>query len=515
MAVALNHDTSMGDPIAFDITNKAFLDAFFDVLHRRFEDEGLDLWWVDWQQGKHSRIPGIDPLWMLNHYHFLDSALNNKRPLTFSRYAGPGSHRYPIGFSGDTVVSWDSLHFQPEFTATASNIGFGWWSHDIGGHFHGEKSDEMLIRWVQYGVFSPVLRLHSSDNIFSIKEPWNLDPPYEQIMTKYLKIRHRLLPYLYTMNVRAAVDSLPLVQPMYWDYPEHDEAYNVPNQYLFGSELIVAPITTPQDPKSQRAQVRAWLPPGRYVDIFTGVVYDGDRRIGINRELKDFPVFAREGAIVPLDSAPDLQNGCLDPIILELLVVVGADGSLELVEDDGAGQYTDHIAFRRTPLSFHQKTGELHIGPTSGRDIPPPSREWNVRFLGYSFADNIQVEVGGNKEFIHGEQVSNGILVKLGSHPGNERLIVRLAADPCLAVSQPASPIVKFLRSAQIELDLKDSIRAIVESSKPRLVQIGELHTLGMHSSVLDPVLELLLADSRDELAPPSSEIGFVVVEEA
>lgn len=515
MAVTLNHDTSMGDPIAFDITNKAFLDAFFDVLHRRFEDEGLDLWWVDWQQGKHSRIPGIDPLWMLNHYHFLDSALNNKRPLTFSRYAGPGSHRYPIGFSGDTVVSWDSLHFQPEFTATASNIGFGWWSHDIGGHFHGEKGDEMLIRWVQYGVFSPVLRLHSSDNIFSIKEPWNLDPPYEQIMTKYLKIRHRLLPYLYTMNVRAAVDSLPLVQPMYWDYPEHEEAYNVPNQYLFGSELIVAPITTPQDPKSQRAQVRAWLPPGRYVDIFTGVVYDGDRRIGINRELKDFPVFAREGAIVPLDSAPDLQNGCLDPIILELLVVVGADGSLELVEDDGTGQYTDHIAFRRTPLSFHQKTGELHIGPTSGRDIPPPSREWNVRFLGYSFADNIQVEVGGNKELIHGEQVSNGILVKLGSHPGNERLIVRLAADPCLAASQPVSPIVKFLRSAQIELDLKDSIRAIVESSKPRLVQIGELHTLGMHSSVLDPVLELLLADSRDELAPPSSEIGFVVVEEA
>jgi alpha-glucosidase (family GH31 glycosyl hydrolase) len=132
MAEALSHSTENSDPIHFDITDRNFLNAFFDVLHRRLEDQGVDFWWVDWQQGP--RTPGIDPLWVLNHYHFLDNSLNHKRPLTFSRYAGPGSHRYPVGFSGDTVVMWDSLAFQPEFTATASNIGYGWWSHDIGGH---------------------------------------------------------------------------------------------------------------------------------------------------------------------------------------------------------------------------------------------------------------------------------------------------------------------------------------------------------------------------------------------
>ena len=133
------------------------MDAYFNVLHHTREDEGVDFWWLDWQQGRFSKSPGIDPLWMLNHFHFLDSGRNSNRPLTFSRYAGPGSHRYPIGFSGvsrvyrrfglsltaraqDTQVTWESLQFQPEFTATASNIGYGWWSHDIGGHFHGYKA---------------------------------------------------------------------------------------------------------------------------------------------------------------------------------------------------------------------------------------------------------------------------------------------------------------------------------------------------------------------------------------
>lgn len=513
MAIALNHDVSMGDPISFDVTNQAFLDAFFDVLHRRFEREGLDLWWVDWQQGTHSRIPGIDPLWVLNHYHFLDSALNDKRPLTFSRYAGPGSHRYPIGFSGDTVVSWDSLNFQPEFTATASNIGFGWWSHDIGGHFHGEKNDEMLIRWVQYGAFSPILRLHSSNNIFSIKEPWNLDSQYGQIMTEYLQLRHRLLPYLYTMNVRAAVQGLPLVQPMYWGYPESEESYNVPNQYLFGTDLIVVPITTPQDPRSRRSQVLAWLPPGRHVDIFTGVVYDGDRRIWLNRRLKDYPVFAPEGAIIPLDAASILTNGCADSPTIELLVVVGADGVFELVEDDGKGQYTDQINFRRTRISFNQQAGELRIGPTSGGNIPPQVRQWSVRFLGYASSKAIQVCSGDKAREVNGQHMTNGLLVDLGSHAESAHIVVKLESHPSLTMNRPGPQIVEFLRGAQIELDLKDGIRKIVERSVSRLLQIGELHALGLDSVLLNPILEFLLADSRLILTEDNQETGFLVVD--
>ena len=167
---------------------------------RGLEDQGVDFCWIDWQSGPYSRLGGVDPLWMLNHFHFLDSARDGRRPLTFSRYAGPGSHRYPVGFSGDSVISWASLDFQPEFTATASNIGYGWWSHDIGGHWGGSRDDELTARWVQLGVFSPILRLHSSASPFLVKEPWNYPAETAAAMGDALRLRHRLVPYLHTAN---------------------------------------------------------------------------------------------------------------------------------------------------------------------------------------------------------------------------------------------------------------------------------------------------------------------------
>ena len=300
MAEALGRDPGSGDPIAFDVTDPRFLAAYFDIVHRPLEEPGVDFWWIDWQSGPHSRIVGIDPLWMLNHFHFMDNARGGRRPMTFSRYAGPGSHRYPVGFSGDTLVTWASLGFQPYFTATASNVGYGWWSHDIGGHMLGGRDDELATRWVQLGVFSPIMRLHSGDNPFNSKEPWRFGAEARAVMVDFLRLRHRLLPYLHTMNHLAARDGLPLVQPMYWSHPHRPEAYEVPHQFTFGTELVVAPITTPRDAAVQRAGVRVWLPEGSWIDVLTGLVYEGGRQVLMHRDLAGLPVLAGSGAIVPL-----------------------------------------------------------------------------------------------------------------------------------------------------------------------------------------------------------------------
>lgn len=199
--------------------------------------------------------------------------------------------------------------------------------------------------------------------------------------------------------------------------------------------------------------------------------------------------------------------------MIELMVVVGLDGTFELVEDDGQGQYMEKINFRRTRISFRQLAGELHIGPTSGGDISPHTRKWSVRFLGYSSSEHIQVIADGEKKIINGEKVSNGLLVDLGSHPDNVRVVVKLEGYPALNVNQPWIQIVEFLRGAQIELDLKSSILGIVGSSKSILLQIGDLHTLGLHDAVLNPVLEFLLADSRILSAKDNQETGFVVID--
>lgn len=173
MAQALGHDTTNRIPILFDPTSPKFMHAYLNVLLQHLDEQGCDFWWIDWQQGSVSRVLGLDPLWLMNHFEFLHQQINSKsRPLIFSRFAGPGSHRYPVGCSGDSIVTWASLEFQPEFTATASNIGYGWWSHDIGGHAFGYRDDELSVRWVQLGVFPPILRLHSTQSRWMSKEPW-------------------------------------------------------------------------------------------------------------------------------------------------------------------------------------------------------------------------------------------------------------------------------------------------------------------------------------------------------
>ena len=232
-AATVGVDAEAKEPVEFDLTNPKFVQAYFD-MHHDLEADGIDFWWLDWQQGGVTRQPGLDPLWVLNHLHYCDSGRDGHWPLTFSRFAGPGSQRYPVGFSGDTVITWKSLKFQPYFTATASNIGYGWWSHDIGGHMFGYRDEELEARWYQLGAFSPINRLHSSCSPFSGKEPWNFHEPVRSAMVDVLRLRQALMPYLYTMNWRAAVDGDPIVEPMYWDAPNIGESYEIRDEFRFG-----------------------------------------------------------------------------------------------------------------------------------------------------------------------------------------------------------------------------------------------------------------------------------------
>ena len=166
----------MAQAIPFDIASPDFARAYFELLHHPQEADGVDFWWIDWQQGEVSGLPGLDPLWWLNHLHFHDLGRERQETAVHLFTLGwLGNHRYPIGFSGDTHVDWDTLNFQPYFTATAANVGYSWWSHDIGGHMFGVEDAELYARWVQFGVFSPIFRLHSTNNPFHDRRPWGYD----------------------------------------------------------------------------------------------------------------------------------------------------------------------------------------------------------------------------------------------------------------------------------------------------------------------------------------------------
>ncbi len=492
MAEALGRDPASADPIAFDLTDPAFVSAYLGLLHRRIEEQGVDFWWLDWQSGPHSRVAGLDPLWLLNHFHFVDNARDGRRPLILSRYAGPGSHRYPVGFSGDTVVSWASLAFQPIFTASAADIGYGWWSHDIGGHLHGRKDDELATRWVQLGCFSPVLRLHSQANPFMTKEPWAFGPHARAVQTRFLRLRQRMVPYLHSMNHRAARDGAPLVVPLYHRWPDAEAAYEHPAQYLFGDALMVAPITEPADPSSATAAVRAWLPPGTWVDVLTGLAYDGDRHLVLHRGLDTIPVLAPAGAVIALDADEVPANDPVAPVGVELLVVVGADGEHVLLEDDGAGT---GARLASTPLRWRQQAGELLVGPTIGAvDTVPATRDWTAAFLALDPDASLSVTVDGAPVTAAVSREEARTVVRVGDVASTARLILALGPDPRHAPNDVPERVHALLDAAPCSYELKARLLRLVSETRPVTLLVSDLMATDMPEAVRDALLEVVLA---------------------
>ena len=496
MAEAMGRDWEKEEPVNFDVTDQKFLKAYFEYLHHPNEEEGVDFWWLDWQQGGLSKIPGLDPLWMLNHYHYLDSGRRGKRRLTFSRYAGMGSHRYPVGFSGDTIISWESLAFQPYFTANASNVGYGWWSHDIGGHMKGYRDEELSTRWIQFGVFSPIMRLHSSNSAFTGKEPWNYNAVSENIMKRYLKLRHEMIPYLYTMNYHASHDGQPLIRPMYYLEPEQPEAYEVPNEYYFGTELVVCPITEPTDKAAGTACVKAWIPEGKWYDIFSGLKYDGGRMLELYRSLEDIPVLAKEGAIIPLTDLTEYTNSVENPKELAVKIVPGKKNAFILMEDTGDTCEDKEENWAQTKLEWINEN-EFIIHPANGNlDVIPKRRTWKMEFYGIADVDNLEVTVGGKAietERIYDEK-RHICQVNIPETEVTEQITISFSKGYLLMENNKPAEIFSLLYQAKIEYEVKEKIYAYMKEGKTSSEVLGIIQAMHLPDSVYGMLSEVLLA---------------------
>jgi alpha-glucosidase (family GH31 glycosyl hydrolase) len=384
MAFFMGLDPAVQKPIPFNVTGRRFMEGYFNILLHPLEKMGIDFWWLDWQQGSKSQMPGLDPLWALNHLHFQDLGRDgHKRPFVLSRWGGLGNHRYPIGFSGDTIIRWKSLSFQPRFTATAANVGFGWWSHDIGGHMWKEGSPELYVRWVQFGLFSPILRLHSSNMPELDRRPWSKPERYFQAAREALQLRHAFIPYLYSMAWRAHQTGLALVLPMYYG-DVSKAAFACPDQYFFGTELIAAPVVKPARSRKGSIRQRVWLPKEAWFNFFSGKEFRGGRWHTIRATLEDIPVFAKAGAIVPLGPKTG-WGGVGNPKTLDIYLFPGTSNRFELYEDDGETTGYQNGEYALTVFTL-EKTGSVltfKIEPVSGEhSLIPAKRQYRLHLRG-------------------------------------------------------------------------------------------------------------------------------------
>lgn len=511
MAKAAGIDPATGEGVPLDILSQKRMDDYFDIIHHPYEEDGVDFWWMDWQQGTNycwihePNRPGeykdererLDPLWMLNHLHILDISRNGKRPMFFSRYAGPGSHRYPVGFSGDTFVTWESLAFQPRFTAMASNIGYCWWSHDIGGHMGGYRDDEMFVRWTQLGVLSPVNRLHSSNSEFTRKEPWAYGPEAEAVIKDWLRLRHALFPYIYTMNYRTHTQRLPLVQPMYYSHPKCQAAYEVPNQYWFGSELVVAPITEKQDACSRMGKVTVWLPQGSWFDLFTGQHYASrrGRKLNLHRRLDAVPVLAKAGAIVPMANYARYENRLLNAENMDILVFPGEDNVFTLYED--AGDYSDYQqgAFAETKLSLNWgKEAVFTIAPAKGElSLIPEKRSWSIKLRGFHKDARVKVLVNGTEVAAEASRQGNTTCVWVAAAV-TDRVELHITGEQLIHDNADAiDRISDILQRSQISTAEKEYVMETVLSGKTTHEKMVAMHWRSSESgAVVDAIKEQL-----------------------
>ena len=491
MAKELGIDWQNEDKIPFSPTDPAFVEAYFKHLHHPNEDIGVDFWWVDWQQGTHSAIPGLDPLWLLNHQHFTDNGRSGKLPLTFSRYAGIGSHRYPVGFSGDTIITWESLAFQPYFTVNASNVGYTWWSHDIGGHMQGTRSDELTVRWVQFGVFSPIMRLHSSNSRFNGKEPWNYGMEAERIMSGFMRLRHRLIPYLYTMDYLTAEKGLPLLRPMYYHH-DVQEAYSVPNEYYFGTEMIACPITSPADAKTGLAEFHAWLPEGMYFDFFTKNVYQGGKRITLHRPLDHIPVLVPAGSIIPL-AGDHMTSHISNPEVLEIQVYHGADGAFTLVEDDCSCSQCAPIQRTRFTYEWSEKKGVVlrmeQVGENTG--VIPAKRTYQITVFGIREPENICVQGDIEANWTY-EPLEAALHIEVAGQSVRRYEIQIGLADMEITGRDKHPQIFNVLQHAQIEYELKDWVYNTVIKGRNSAGILASLSEKKLEQPLYGAIAELL-----------------------
>ena len=367
--------TEKGKGIPYKMSEQNWADAYFNTVLGPMEKQGVDFWWLDWQQWKESKyVEGLSNTFWLNHtFNHHMNEKGDERPLIYHRWGGMGSHRYQVGFSGDTYITWASLAFLPWFTATASNVGYGYWGHDIGGHFYHKEEEktptnpELFLRWLQYGVFTPVFKTHASKSQYIERRIWQF-PDHFLDMRAAMHLRYALVPYIYSAAREGFDTGVSICRPMYYTYPENELAYSSKEQFMFGRDLLVAPIVTPIDTATGLASQRVWLPKGeRWFNMTSGKMYEGsDEIVEIHCTLSENPYFAKAGAIIPMypKSVKNLQ-GIINSYVLTF--VPGGDGETTIYEDDGISKdYASAYATTKVTKRTEGNKVIITIAPRQG-----------------------------------------------------------------------------------------------------------------------------------------------------
>lgn len=308
-----------------DLGKKQEATAIKDICCAPVLEQGVDFWWLD---GPSATLNGADGQLLSSKVFYETTERQNRRGMLQARYGGLGSHRYGMFFTGDTQSQWEVLQSECEFNIRAGQVGMAYVTHDIGGFSHAVApiiDPDLYIRWLQFGVFSPVLRFHSAPGAGS-RQPWDYGKHNLEIALRWIKYRNSLMPYLYTFARQGYETGLPLVRGIYLEYPEDENAY-IFDEYFLGDCMLVAPVLTPANHRL------VYLPAGNWYELESGKIFTGNQHIPVFAGLEQVPVYIKAGSIL-LRQGDTTRPGAafVDDLLID--VYPGENGQAWLYEDD-------------------------------------------------------------------------------------------------------------------------------------------------------------------------------------
>lgn len=341
--------SSQGTDLRFDLPQA----RYWWWSHRMpLVDAGVDGWWND----EAEQTPDEFFLMAKTEYDG-GRAMSTRRQWSINRSFAPGMQRFGAAcWTGDIDSHWAALANQPGTMLNWAMAGMPYEGQDIGG-FQSDDTPELYARWIEEGVYVPVMRAHGTIN--SPRWPWAFGDDVLAAARKAIDLRYRLIPYLYTCAAGTASTGAPLMRPLFLEFPRDPRTYNLEDEWLVGSRLLAAPILTEGGARD------VYLPAGGWFDFNTGASVHGGQTLRVQAPLDAIPAYVRAGTILPL--GPVLQStalGAEDP--LEIRVYPGANADFTLYEDDGDSYGYEHGAATRIPMVWNDRRRVLTIGARAG-----------------------------------------------------------------------------------------------------------------------------------------------------
>lgn len=431
-------------------------------------------------------------LWKLNHYHFGKGELGNSRGLIISRNPGLASHRYPIMWSGKTKVNWTTLNLLPRYNLQGYNIGVSFIAHPIGGYTGGIEEDELYLRYIQFACFSPIFLLASDGGKYYKREPWKWNSIIKNHITFYMNLRYRLIPYLYSESYNYHKTGHGIIKPFYYDYPKiiDEPIYN--NQYFFGRNFFVAPITVKKNSVINRVMKKIFIPDGIWFDFLQGKKYNGGKKYSNFYRDEDYPVFVKAGSIIPMSVFVKEDI----PSVLELNIYPLDNGEYDLYEDDGISKNYQRGLYMITKFIYRYENDNytFSIKKVDGKNLLG-SRNYILRFKNTRNISEVNINDKMVKYNCYYDK--DDFIIEISNFIVGRDLEINIKGKDIFvsSVRYINEEIKDILYDLQIETVLKEKIDDILFSDldiKKKRIRLRKLKRKGLDSKYIKIFINLL-----------------------